>query len=54
MQNYSYDIYVCPYNVEIFINSDSNPEYHNAIQAKIDSFGNPGEPDPNFLLLLKL
>ena len=53
MQNHSYDIYVCPYNVEVFINRESNPEYHNAIQAKLDSFNNTQPVDPNFFTFIK-
>ena len=53
MQNHSYDIYVCPYNVEVFINRESNPEYHNAIQATLDSFNNTQPVDPNFFTFIK-
>lgn len=53
MQNHSYDIYVCPYNVEVFINQQSNPEYYHEIQTALDSFGNAGEPDSNLFTKIK-
>ena len=50
MQNHSYDIYVFSFKI---INMALNPEYYDAIQAKIDSFNNTQPVDRNFFTFIK-